>query len=48
MLDPTKRISVEDALNHPYFSSEPAASSISELPLPTPVNEELDDFTDSD
>lgn len=47
-LDPSQRISVDEALEHPYFKSEPKACDPSDLPLPTPEAEELDSFTDSD
>lgn len=33
-LDPSKRISAEHALNHPYFESDPLPCLPSELPLP--------------
>ena len=48
VLDPSKRISVTEALEHDYFKAEPVACANTELPLPTPVSEELDEFTDSD
>ena len=33
-LDPKRRMSAQDALNHPYFSMEPAPCLPSELQLP--------------
>ena len=35
ILDPSKRISADEALNHPYFQSYPPASLPSELPVAT-------------
>ena len=48
VLDPSKRITVDDALNHPYFSTEPLMWDPKNLPLPVPKTEEIDSFTDSD
>lgn len=48
VLDPSKRINVDDALAHEYFKSEPQASKPEELPLPSPAKVEHDAFTDSD
>lgn len=48
MLDPSKRIKVDDALNHDYFTSTPEICDPSELPLPESKTEAIDAFTDSD
>lgn len=48
MLDPSKRIKVDDALNHDYFTSTPEICDPSELPLPESKAEAIDAFTDSD
>ena len=47
-LDPRKRISVAEALEHKYFNSSPTACLPLELPLPIQRTEEIDAFTDSD
>ena len=41
ILDPAQRISAKDALNHPYFKSEPLACLPSELPK---IGFELHDY----
>ena len=48
VLDPSKRITVDEALAHPYFTSEPLSCNLTELPLPAQAELELDSFTDSD
>lgn len=48
VLDPSKRLTVDEALSHPYFSCAPFPCHPSELPKPSLPAEKIDSFTDSD
>ena len=47
-LNPSARISVDEALSHPYFISKPLPCDPLELPKPSPAASKIDSFTDSD